>query len=59
MEKNDGHDLIPSKLTFEDLKKVNQYGIAKIGGTPPENIPPAEHIKHVRHMIMNKITLKR
>ena len=27
MEKNDGNDLVPSKLTFEDLKKVNQYGM--------------------------------
>lgn len=26
MEKNEGNELIPSKLTFEDLKKVNQYG---------------------------------
>ena len=27
MEKNDSNDLVPSKLTFEDLKKVNQYGM--------------------------------
>ncbi|HSX37805.1 MAG TPA: hypothetical protein VLE95_03130, partial [Chlamydiales bacterium] len=27
MERNDGNDLILSKLTFEDLKKVNQYGM--------------------------------
>src|SRR3990167_10664636 len=27
MEKHDDNNLIPSKLTFEDLKKVNQHGI--------------------------------
>ncbi len=27
MEKNDDHDLIPNKLTFEDLKKINEHGI--------------------------------
>ena len=27
MEKNGDNNLIPTKLTFEDLKRVNQYGI--------------------------------
>ena len=27
MEKDDDNSLIPSKLSFEDLKKVNQHGI--------------------------------
>lgn len=27
MKKNECHDLIPNKLSFEDLKKINQHGI--------------------------------
>ncbi|MCX5684045.1 MAG: hypothetical protein NT049_10215, partial [Planctomycetota bacterium] len=32
------------------LKKVRD-AIKKIGGTPPENLPPAEHIKQVAKRI--------
>ncbi len=31
----------------ETVGKEVRAAIAKIGGTPPENIPPAEHIKKV------------
>lgn len=33
--------------THETVGKEVRAAIAKIGGTPPENIPPAEHIKKV------------
>jgi DNA-damage-inducible protein D len=34
--------------THEAVGKEVRAAIAKIGGTPPENIPPAEHIKNVK-----------
>lgn len=34
--------------THESVGKEVRTAIAKIGGTPPEHIPPAEHIKHVK-----------
>ena len=34
--------------THEEVGKEVRAAIAKIGGTPPENIPPAEHIKNVK-----------
>jgi DNA-damage-inducible protein D len=33
--------------THEEVGGEVRAAIAKIGGTPPENIPPAEHIKKV------------
>ena len=34
--------------THEAVGKEVRAAIAKIGGIPPENIPPAEHIKNVK-----------
>jgi DNA-damage-inducible protein D len=35
----------------ETVGKEVRAAIAKIGGTPPENIPPAEHIKQVKQRV--------
>lgn len=37
--------------THETVGKEVRAAIAKIGGTPPENIPPAEHIKKVEKRV--------
>ena len=35
----------------QEVGKEVRRAIAKIGGTPPESIPPAEHIKKVKQRI--------
>ena len=37
--------------THEAVGREVRQAIARIGGTPPENIPPAEHIKAVEKRI--------
>jgi len=37
--------------THEAVGKEVRRAIAKIGGTPPENIPPAEHIQKVKQRV--------
>jgi DNA-damage-inducible protein D len=44
------HDAIQ---THEQVGKEVRAAIAKIGGTPLENIPPAEHIKNVKKRLKN------
>jgi len=39
--------------THEDVGREVRAAIAKIGGTLPENIPPAEHIKNVERRLKN------
>jgi DNA-damage-inducible protein D len=39
--------------THEEVGKEVRSAIAKIGGTLPENIPPAEHIKTIKKRIKN------
>ncbi len=40
--------------THEEVGKEVRSAIAKIGGTLPENIPPAEHIKNVEKRLKSK-----
>jgi DNA-damage-inducible protein D len=47
--------------THEEVGREVRAAIAKIGGTPLENIPPAEHIKNVKKRLKNAkpvLTLK-
>jgi DNA-damage-inducible protein D len=39
--------------THEEVGQEVRAAIAKIGGTPPENIPPAEHINNVKKRVKN------
>ncbi len=41
--------------THEQVGKEVRDAIARIGGTPPENIPPAEHIKVVEKRLKSAI----
>lgn len=41
--------------THEAVGKEVRAAIARIGGTPPEQIPPAEHIKEVEKRIKNAV----
>ena len=41
--------------THEQVGKEVRAAIARIGGTPPEQIPPAEHIKEVEKRIKNAV----
>ena len=43
--------------THEAVGKEVRAAIAKIGGTPPENIPPAEHIKNVKKRLKTSKSL--
>jgi DNA-damage-inducible protein D len=45
--------------THEAVGKEVRAAIAKIGGTPPENIPPAEHIKKVEKRIKQALLEER
>ena len=42
--------------THENVGKEVRDAIARIGGTPPENLPPAEHIKLIEKRIKNSIS---
>ena len=39
----------------EEINKKVRAAIERIGGTPPEQIPPAEHIKEVEKRIKNAV----
>lgn len=39
--------------THESVGKEVRDAIKRIGGTPPEKLPPAEHIKHVEKRVKN------
>ena len=41
--------------THEAVGKEVRAAIERIGGTPPEQIPPAEHIKEVEKRIKNSV----
>lgn len=41
--------------THEEVGKEVRAAIERIGGTPPEQIPPAEHIKEVEKRIKNAV----
>ena len=41
--------------THEQVGKEVRVAIERIGGTPPEQIPPAEHIKEVEKRLKNAV----
>jgi DNA-damage-inducible protein D len=41
--------------THEQVGREVRQAIQRIGGTPPENIPPAEHIKQVQKRIKGSV----
>jgi DNA-damage-inducible protein D len=47
------HNQTQAIQTHEQVGKEVRDAIKRIGGTPPEQIPPAEHIKEVEKRLKN------